>query len=215
MTMEDEVFPDPRQASPEGVVAIGGSIKLETLLESYSKAIFPWPQEGYPLLWFSPDPRGVLDFADLHVPTSFRKWLRSKAPAYSVKINHEPQEIIKQCRLRKRPGQAGTWILPEMEKVYAQLIKSGHGISVSIYREQQLVGGIYGVLADAPSGRYFSAESMFYKESNCSKLAFYKLIEELQNKGLKWMDVQMLTDVTESFGGVYISKEEFLERLGL
>jgi leucyl/phenylalanyl-tRNA--protein transferase len=214
MKLMKSLFPDPRQSTPEGLVAVGGDLSVNTLKDAYSRGIFPWPQEGLPMLWFSPDPRGVLDFSELHVGRSLQKWLKANVDL-KVTCNQATQKVIQACRQKKRPGQAGTWILPEMETAYTELNKNGWGISIEIWREENLVGGIYGVLASAPSGKYFSAESMFYSVSNASKLALLELVRELKKRGLTWMDLQMVTDVSSQFGAKLISRDEFLKRLGV
>ncbi len=210
----NSIFPNPRHATPDGLVAVGGQLDIEILKEAYSQGIFPWPQEGLPMLWFSTDPRGVLDFSDLHIGRSFQKWRKSNADLL-VTCNQAARAVIEKCRLQKRPGQSGTWILPEMEEIYAQMIDVGWGLSIEIWRDQNLVGGIYGVLAKTAAGPYFSAESMFYSISNASKLALIELIKVLQARGLKWMDVQMVTDVSSQFGAKLIPRDEFLHRIGV
>lgn len=207
-------FPSARQASPEGIVAIGGDLQPETLLEAYSSGIFPWPQPDMPMLWFSPDPRGVLDFHELNIPESLKKWDR-KNSHWEYKINTSFAEVIKQCRLQKRPGQNGTWILPEMEKAYHQLFQKGHVLVLECWEHGQLIGGIYGVLFESQNGtKVFSGESMFYLKANASKMCLWKIILYLKEQGHQWMDIQMVTEVTEMMGGKYISREEFLKRIG-
>jgi leucyl/phenylalanyl-tRNA--protein transferase len=203
-------FPNPREATEEGLIAVGGTLDTPTLLAAYGKGIFPWPQEGYPMLWFSPDPRGVLDFQDLHVPDSLLKFAK-KNSHWKFTINQAFADVIGQCRLQKRPGQDGTWILPEIQKAYIDLHKAGHAISLEAWDSGDLVGGIYGVLQNG----LFSGESMFYKAPNASKMCLWKMIEYLKSLGHAWMDIQMVTPVTEQLGGKYIPREEFLARRGL
>lgn len=204
------LFPDPREASPEGLVAVGGPLTVEALLEAYSNGIFPWPHEGYPMLWFSPNPRGVIDFAEFHIPKSLAKFARQKSN-WRFTVNAAFEKVIQQCRDQKRPGQASTWITPSMVMAYQRLFAAGHVLSVEVWEEDELVGGIYGVL----TAQYFSAESMFYKKDNASKLALCKLVEELRKRELTWMDVQMVTPTIAALGGKYIDKEEFLQRIGV
>jgi leucyl/phenylalanyl-tRNA--protein transferase len=206
---------NPRMATPEGLVAVGGNLEVETLQEAYRLGIFPWPQEGLPLLWFSPDPRGVLDFKELHIPRSLRKWERKQTDLHYT-VNQAFPEVIRACRLQKRTGQQGTWILPEMEQAYLSLFAEGQILSLEVRRGAKLIGGIYGVLALNGHGKlHFSGESMFHHEANASKLAFIQLVRHLEKQGLAWMDIQMLTEVTTSLGAKYISREEFLKRLGV
>ena len=203
-------FPDPRHTTPEGIVAMGGNLEVETLKSAYKKGIFPWPQEGYPLLWFSPDPRGVLDFDDFHVPESLSKFAK-KVGHWRYTLNQAFPEVIEQCQLQKRPKQSGTWILPEMKSAYLDFFQAGFVKSLECWEEDQLIGGIYGVEIN----NVFSGESMFYKKKNASKMCLWKMIEHQKSLGRTWMDIQMVTPVTESFGGKYISREEFLARIGV
>lgn len=204
------LFPDPREAGAEGLLAMGGSLSVETLEEAYTRGIFPWPQEGSPMLWFSPDPRGVLDFDDLHLSKSFLKWQRGVGASLRVTFNEAFDQVISACSEVRRPGQDGTWILPPMISSYRRLFALGKAESVEVWRGQKLVGGLYGVR----SARYFSAESMFYRESNASKLSLVSMVERLRGRGDRWMDIQMVTEVTSRLGGKWISREEFLQRIG-
>ncbi|MFZ4403212.1 MAG: leucyl/phenylalanyl-tRNA--protein transferase [Pseudobdellovibrionaceae bacterium] len=206
-----EFVPDELQV--DGLVGIGGQLDVDTLKWAYAQGIFPWPQEGLPWLWFSPDPRGVLDFKDLKIAKSLQKFRRQHRD-WNFTVNQNFPAVIKNCAQQRRPGQKGTWILPDMITAYENLLAAGHLISVEVWApsldgNQELIGGIYGVLSE----KYFSAESMFYKVSNASKLAFCYLLELLQEQGLTWMDVQMITPLTEAFGGKYISRNEFLQRI--
>lgn len=205
--MQEVIFPNPRITSPEGLVAVGGELNTKTLLSAYRTGIFPWPQPGYPMLWFCPDPRGVLDFAEFHVPESLEKFAR-KNSHWQFTLNQAFPEVIKQCRLQKRPGQVGTWILPEIQNAYIQLHKQNYAISLEAWENQELIGGIYGVLLDG----LFSGESMFFLRPNASKMCLWKMVEHLRNLGHSWMDIQMVTPVTAQFGGKYIAREEFLQR---
>lgn len=208
------MFPNPRQTTTEGLLAVGGHLGINTLKEAYANGIFPWPQEGLPLLWFSPDPRGVIDFNEMTGAQSFYKWKKKSADQFELTINQAFTDVIHQCRLARRPHQAGSWILPEMETAYTDLFTAGWGISVECWQSKKLVAGIYGVKATSSGGvAYVSLESMFYKISNTSKLALWSMLTELQKQGYTWVDIQMVTDVTSQFGGKYISKEEFLARL--
>lgn len=214
MSVEDEllrIFSDPRAETVEGVVAAGGTLSPRLLTAAYESGIFPWPHEGYPLLWFSPDERGIIDFTEFQFTHSFRRWLRKHRNEFEISVNQRFAEVVRECQLQKRKGQQGTWITEEMRVSYIELYKAGKATSVEVLRNNELVGGIYGVM----SSQYFSCESMFHKEDNTSKLALLELVEYLQGQGHRWMDIQMVTSVSESFGGKLISKQEFLRRLGL
>ncbi len=208
-------FPDPRITETiEDIILVGGVMTVENLIESYSLGIFPWPHEGYPLLWFSPEERGILDFNDLHISTSLKKWIKKNESQISVTINKNFSEVIKQCRKQKRPGQKGSWINGAIEKNYSELQKRGGALSVECWltteNGTEMISGIYGV----KSKKYFSCESMFFLKPNASKFAFVKLVEHLKTLGFSWMDLQMVTDVSGSFGGKYISRDLFLDRIG-
>lgn len=207
--MHEREFPDPRKASVDGLVSVGGSLSVARLKQAYAQGIFPWPQEGLPILWFSPDPRAVIDFKDLHIPRSLAKWLR-RQDSLKFTLNNDFKQVIHSCRVQERPGQDGSWILPELEQAYIRLHEKGLAHSLECWQGKQLVGGIYGV----QSKRYFSAESMFYNIPNASKACFVKLVEHLENLGFQWMDIQMLTPVTSQLGGRYVPREEFLRRIG-
>lgn len=201
-------FPDPRETLAEGIIAVGGKLDTGTLYTAYSQGIFPWPQEGLPLLWFSPERRGILDFAKFHVPQSLRKFRRQN-PQYEITFNQDFDQVIEECARQKRPGQDGTWILSSLKKAYKDFHRQGYAHSVEVRENNILMGGVYGVLVRG----VFSGESMFHKKPNMSKLALWALVERLQSEGHEWMDIQMVTPVAELFGGEYIDREEFLKRL--
>mgnify|MGYP000704681205 CR=1 FL=1 len=200
-------FPDPRQTDENGLLAVGGDLTTENLLSAYTKGIFPWPQEGFPILWFSPEERGILDFDDFHIPKSVDKELRKKE--FRITVNEGFDRVIENCSKIPRSEQDGTWILPEMLEAYKKLNQEGHAHSVECWREKDLVGGLYGVYIKG----IFSGESMFYKESGASKACLIYLVDHLKSLGNTWMDIQMVTPVLELFGGDYISRDEFLKRL--
>jgi leucyl/phenylalanyl-tRNA---protein transferase len=202
------VFPDPRAAGRDGLLCVGGDLQVDTLLSAYAQGIFPWPQEGLPLLWFSPWERGVLDFDEIHWPKRFLRELAAHKP-YRMTFNKAFREVIRHCALVPRMHERGTWILPELERAYIEFHEAGHAHSVECWLGDELVGGLYGVCVQG----VFSGESMFHKASGASKRCLYALIEELKSSGFKWLDIQMVTPVLESFGGKYISREEFLSRL--
>lgn len=203
-------FPDPWTTETiEDVIVVGGVMTPENLIESYKLGIFPWPHEGYPLLWFCPEERGILDFNELHISSSLKKWIKKNSPEINVTVNQNFPLVIKECRKQKRPDQKGSWINGAIEKNYSELQKRGYALSLECWQDDELISGIYGVKSET----YFSCESMFFKIPNASKYAFVKLVEYLQNMGLTWMDLQMVTDVSGSFGGKYISKDEFLDRI--
>ncbi|AZZ35941.1 leucyl/phenylalanyl-tRNA--protein transferase [Bdellovibrio sp. qaytius] len=203
-------FPDPLTTEIiDGVIAVGGDLDAPNLKLSYSMGIFPWPHEGYPLLWFCPDERGILEFSELYINRSLDKWIRKYGPLIEVTVNKVFPQVIVECQQQLRGGQKGSWITPEIIEAYTQLSQQGNALSVECWLDGELISGIYGV----KSKNYFSCESMFFKKPNASKFAFLKLVEHLETLGFTWMDLQMVTDVCESLGGKYISRAEFLERI--
>ncbi len=189
-------------------MAVGGSLSVPILLEAYGQGVFPWPQEGYPLLWFCPDPRGFLDFDDFHVPKSLNKKLRSYAHL-RISRNEDFNQVIQCCADQKRKGQSGTWISNEIKSAYFELHRRGWAHSWEVWDNDELVGGGYGVLIRG----VFSGESLFHKKTDMSKLALIRMVEDLRKLGLKWMDTQMVTPLLRSFGAREISKEKYLQLL--
>lgn len=201
---------NPRQSTEEGLVAIGGDLTADRLVEAYSLGVFPWPHEGLPMLWFSLDPRGVIEFDELHLPKSFQKFLR-KNLHWKITRDQAFERVIEECEKQPRKDQQGTWISQEVKSGYLELFNRGQAHSIEVWEGEELIGGIYGVMSE----KYFSGESMFHRRDNASKVALYELIKWLQSLGLKWLDIQMVTSVSESFGGKYIPREEFLKRIGV
>jgi len=202
-------FPDPRDATPEGIVAFGGRPDPELLVEAYSNGIFPWPVEGYPLLWFSPPERAILVFDELHVARSLAR--ARQRTRLSFTIDRAFSRVIESCAAVTRAHETGTWITPAMVRGYTELHRRRHAHSAEVWEGAELVGGLYGVDA----GGAFAGESMFYLRPNASKLALLFLIEHLRARGLDWLDVQVMTPHMRALGARLVSREEFLERLAL
>jgi leucyl/phenylalanyl-tRNA--protein transferase len=200
-------FPDPRHATYGGIVVIGGSLNTVNLLRAYRQGIFPWPIDDWPLTWFCPEERAILEFKDLHVPRSLEK-MRKRAP-FRLTIDQDFRAVIEACARAKRHREEGTWITPEMIHAYCELSRSGHAHSVEAWEGERLVGGLYGVDA----GGAFAGESMFFLRPNASKLALLHLIEHLAARGLDWIDIQVMTPHMEALGARLVSRDEFLERL--
>jgi leucyl/phenylalanyl-tRNA--protein transferase len=200
-------FPDPRDAAYGDIVVIGGSLNAVNLLCAYRCGIFPWPIDGWPLTWFCPEERAILEFKDLHVPRRLAR-IRKHAP-FSFTINQNFGAVIEACARAKRAGEDGTWITPEMIRAYCELHRRGHAHSVEAWEEDRLVGGLYGVDADGA----FAGESMFFLRPNASKLALLHLIEHLAARGLDWIDVQVMTPHIEALGARLVSRDRFLEKL--
>lgn len=207
-------FPSVETASPEGVIAFGGDLSIERLLLAYKSGIFPWYNQDEPIIWYSPEQRMVLFPSELKVSKSTKQLLRKAI--FTVTYNQNFKEVIKQCKIISRKGQAGTWITDEMEQAYLQLHKLGHATSVEVWLGHELVGGLYGV--DLPKrqaglGGVFCGESMFSKVSNASKIAFISLVEKLKDEQYKIIDCQVYNDHLASLGAKEIPRAEFLKYL--
>jgi leucyl/phenylalanyl-tRNA--protein transferase len=201
-------FPDPRYAETyEGILAVGGELTPEYLLEAYQNGIFPWPIDGYPLTWFCPDPRAILDFADLHIPKSLTKV--RKRSQFHFTIDRAFSSVIENCSRVPREDQDGTWITPEMIRAYTEFHKRGFVHSVEAWEGNSLVGGVYGVDADGT----FTGESMFHLRPYASKLALLFLIDHLKARGLDWIDIQVMSPHMEAMGAKLIDKHDFLDKL--
>jgi leucyl/phenylalanyl-tRNA--protein transferase len=207
-------FPDPHLASPEGIVAVGGDLEVETLIDAYTHGIFPWPQEGLPMLWFSPEERGWIDLSqEIPVPSRFeRKFAKWKKDGrIEIRIDTAFRDVLKHCRVSKRKGQDGTWILPEMVEAYLRLFDRGLAHSIETWIDGRLVGGLYGVFING----VFSGESMFHTEPDAGKAALLTMLRLLKNAGFDFVDVQMVTPIVAQFGGALIFRDEYLTRLDL
>jgi leucyl/phenylalanyl-tRNA--protein transferase len=202
------VFPDPHSAGEDGLLCVGGNLEIETLCQAYRLGIFPWPHESYPMLWFCPENRGVLDFNDLHWPMRFLRSLKN--PTFRITFDRAFSEVIKRCAAKPRAHEAGTWILPQMQEAYVRMHEAGYAHSAECWQGERLVGGLYGVFIDG----VFSGESMFYEVSDASKRCLFAMIEKLRGFNCEWMDIQMVTPVLEDLGGKYIMRDEYLDRLG-
>lgn len=201
------VFPPAEGASREGVVAVGGDFKPERLLLAYSQGIFPWPTEGMPLLWFSPDPRFVLRPREVHVGRSLKKVLRRGT--FEIRFDTAFEAVIRACGLVPRPGQDGTWIHEDLIAGYVALHRLGYAHSIEAWRDGALVGGLYGVSL----GSCFFGESMFAVEPDASKVAFVTLLAHLERWGIGLVDCQVKTEHLRRFGAKEIARREFLAEL--
>lgn len=202
---KDIWFPDVKEATSEGLLAVGGDLTVERLLLAYKSGIFPWFESEEPLLWWSPDPRFVLFPEKLKISKSMKRVLRNKD--FTVTVNKAFKDVIKACSNIKRNGQEGTWITENMIKAYTKMHKLGFAKSVEVWEDEKLVGGLYGV--DLNNG-VFCGESMFAKTDNASKVA---LISFIQNTNYKLIDCQIYTNHLESLGAEEISRDAFLRYL--
>lgn len=201
------IFPAPELAEKDGLLAIGGDLSEERLIAAYSMGIFPWFSEGYPILWWSPDPRLVLFPDELKVSRSLRKII--KKGIFNVTMNTAFEEVIRNCSEIDRKGQDRTWITEDMMEAYARLHKSGYAHSVESWHNGKLVGGLYGIVL----GKLFFGESMFSRMSNASKVAFVTLVERLKELDFKLIDCQVTTEHLISLGAREVPRKRFLEML--
>jgi leucyl/phenylalanyl-tRNA--protein transferase len=200
------VFPSPSLAE-EGLLAVGGDLRPERLLLAYSSGIFPWYDEGQPILWHSPDPRMVLETAKLHVPRSLEKRMR-KAP-YRLTMDTAFREVMEGCAAAPRPEGPGTWITPEMVEAYFELHRRGVAHSTEAWEGETLAGGLYGVSLGAA---YFG-ESMFARSPDASKIAFVALVRQLGRWGIGLVDCQVYTEHLDRFGAGEWPRERYLRAL--
>ncbi len=196
-------FPPTDQADEDGLLAIGGDLSTELLLEAYQQGIFPWYNEGDPICWYCPDPRFVLFPNQLIVSKSMRSILSQKR--FRFTINKAYEQVIQQCKTIKRHDQEGTWITPAMEEAYIRMHQLGFAHSAEAWLGNKLVGGLYGIRL----GHVFFGESMFSSEPNASKFAFIRYVQQLQKEQVQLIDCQVYTAHLESLGAVSISRNEF------
>lgn len=201
-------FPDVNSAlrDPDGLLAIGGDLKPGRLLEAYSKGIFPWYSKGQPILWWSPNPRCVLEMDDLIISRSLKKTLRKEI--FQVTFNRTFEGVITACS-EARWGSTETWITKEMIEAYLALHNMGHALSVECWFEERLMGGLYGVVL----GDVFFGESMFSRKSDASKVALVHLVEQLKARGFRLIDCQVHSRHLQSLGAKPIPRNLFINIL--
>lgn len=209
--MNDSRFPNPQNYGD--IVAVGGMLKPELLLDAYSHGIFPWPMgQDEEIPWFCPEKRAVLFFDEMRINRTLLKQWKKSPYLYSIDVAFK--EVISNCAGSQRPGQDGTWITEEVVDAYYEMHRLGHAHSVEVWewiseKEKNLVGGLYGIEV----GGVFSAESMFYKKSYASKFALLHLIEYLRGRDAQWLDIQVMTPHMEALGAREINRDEFLQLL--
>ena len=201
---DELIFPDPLDAVEHGLLAVGGDLSVERLLLAYSNGIFPWYNEGEPILWWAPDPRFVLFPDQVHVSRTMRKVLRQQR--FEITVNEAFGDVIRRCAISPRPGQAGTWITRDMVEAYEVLHQEGHVMSVESWQGGRLAGGLYGVQV----GSVFFGESMFSDVTNASKAALLSFIEHLRDIGCPIIDCQVFTPHMKSLGARHIPLAEFI-----
>lgn len=203
----DLVFPAPRLARDDGLLAVGGDLSPERLMLAYANGIFPWFSEGDPILWWSPPVRPVLDPAEVHVGRSLAKTLRKKP--YEIRLDTAFEDVIAACSEVERPDQAGTWITRDIQRAYTRLHRRGLAHSAEAWLDGELVGGLYGVCM----GGVFFGESMFARAPDASKVAFVVLCRQLVAWNIRLIDSQVTNEHTARFGMVEIPRAEFLARV--
>ena len=207
-TPPDIGFPDPALAErePNGLLAIGGDLSVERIMNAYHQGIFPWYGAGQPILWWSPAPRMVLHPAEFHASRSLRRSLRRRG--YEVSVDQAFEPVIRSCAER-RGDQPGTWLLPEMIDAYAALHASGHAHSVEVWLDSELAGGLYGIVV----GQVFFGESMFSRHTDASKVALAHLAEIALEQPFELIDCQIHTGHLARLGARELDREVFRQAL--
>lgn len=198
-------FPDPRDANEDGIVAWGGDLNPSRVVRAYQIGIFPWYSKGDPIIWWSTDPRLIMELDDFKLSRSLKKSMKK----FEYKFDTNFKEVMQKCREVPRPGQEDTWIQDEIIDAYVELYNLGVAHSVESYYDGQLVGGLYGVVV----GKVFCGESMFANMSDASKSAYAVLIKHLKKWGYDFIDCQVPTDHLISLGAKEVAREYFLTRL--
>ncbi len=204
---DDLYFPPVSEAEEDGLVAIGGDLSPERLMLAYHSGIFPWYNDDEPIMWYSPNPRFVLLPDKLYVSRSMRSVLRKEE--FKVTYNEDFNGVINSCKKMQRIGQDGTWITDDMVEAYIRLHQLGYAQSVKVWKENELVGGMYGIHL----GSVYCGESMFSTVSNASKVALIMFIQKFKEEGGQLYDCQAYTDHMASMGAELIDRNEFLEYL--
>jgi len=197
-------FPDPSRADPDGLLAVGGNLEPETLLSAYQQGIFPWFDEDTPILWWSPDPRAILEFDNLYVSKRLARTIRTNK--FQVTFDQDFDAVVQGCTYRP---EEGTWITPEVANAYGEFHRSGHAHSVEVWQQGVLVGGLYGVAI----GGLFAGESMFSTVSDASKIALVALVSRLKEKGYQLFDLQIINEHTSTMGATEIPRDDYLAKI--
>ena len=206
-----DVFPAADTADAEGLLLLGGELSPDWLLSAYRRGIFPWPVEHENqeiLAWFSPDPRTILEFDQLHIARRLQRKIRSGR--FNLTFNRAFRDVITACAQVRREDD-GTWITASIIDAYQVLHELQHAHSVEVWLDERLVGGLYGVAV----GGFFSGESMFHRENDASKIALVGLVQRLQSRGFELFDVQQSSTHIQRMGAVEIPRQDFLRRLKL
>ncbi|HUB68783.1 MAG TPA: leucyl/phenylalanyl-tRNA--protein transferase [Candidatus Methylacidiphilales bacterium] len=198
-------FPDHRVANREGLLALGGDLSVPRLLLAYRSGIFPWTDE--PLTWWSPDPRAIFDINSFRPPQRLESKLRRNP--FELTFDRDFASVIRACA-EPAPGRESTWISRRFIEAYAELHRQGHAHSVEVWRNNQLVGGVYGVAING----FFAGESMFHRETDASKIALCRLMDHLRARKFDLFDTQVLSPLTARLGAIEIRRHDYLNQLG-
>jgi leucyl/phenylalanyl-tRNA--protein transferase len=203
----EPIFPPPSEAEPSGLLAVGGDLSSERLLEAYASGIFPWYEDPEPIAWFSPDPRWLLLPAEMHVSRRLARTLRSGR--FAVTLDTAFAQVVRGCACAPRAGAQGTWITPAMREAYQELFELGYAHSAEAWQGRELVGGVYGVSL----GGAFFGESMFRLRPDASKVALVTLVRQLAAWGFDFLDCQVHTPHLEKLGARGWPRDAFLRAL--
>ena len=199
---DEIIFPKPELAEDDGLLAIGGDLRWERLLLAYCNGIFPWYSEDEPILWWCTKPRFIIKPNEVRISKSMKRVFNRGE--FKVTFNNDFEGVIRRCK-ELRENKEGTWITDDMKEAYINLFNKGFASSVEVYKEEKLVGGLYGVNI----GRCFFGESMFSTETNASKVALISICKRLEEENYLFLDCQMHTNHLESMGGKFVSWEDF------
>lgn len=203
---DEIIFPKPELAEDDGLLAIGGDLRWERLLLAYCNGIFPWYSEDEPILWWCTKPRFIIKPNEVRISKSMKRVFNRGE--FKVTFNNDFEGVISNCKALREKGE-GTWITDDMKEAYINLFNKGFALSVEVYKESKLVGGLYGVKI----GRCFFGESMFSIETNASKVALISICKKLERENYLFLDCQMHTNHLESMGGKFVSWGEFKSML--
>ncbi len=187
-----------------GLVAVGGDLRPERLLQAYRHGVFPWYNDGEPICWWSPDPRAIFELDSLHISRRLARTIRSRR--FHVTVNRDFAGVMRGCAFRP---EAGTWITDDMIGAYERLHVLGHAHSLEVWQDEELAGGLYGVAI----GGFFAGESMFTRRRDASKVALVHLMDRLRRRGFQLFDIQFLTEHTARLGAIEITRRIYLKRL--
>lgn len=206
---DELLFPDPRWAAGEGLLAVGGDLSPERLVLAYKLGIFPWYGESEPIMWWSPDPRCVLMPKNVYVSRRLERVVRQKR--FRLTCNRAFGQVVEACANVRIDEGEETWLIAEMQMAYQKLHELGFAHSVEAWSDDELVGGLYGVAL----GKFFFGESMFHTQPNASRVVLTQLARHLEREGFALLDCQVPNPHLISMGACHIAREDFLGRLAV